>query len=134
MPFLSVQDMNFVLYPIYLLVACETDSSDRAGQRQTLALRSRILRFCVDQNLPRVGLKIRRELAWPASRDDRTNLNSSGFGTLVRAARVEAEVRITTKERYPRRKVQAARVRAAACKLAGRNRDPRAGSFENNDL
>jgi hypothetical protein len=55
MPFLNVQDTNFVLYPIHLLVACETDSSDRAGQRQTLALRSRILRFSVDQNRPRVG-------------------------------------------------------------------------------
>jgi hypothetical protein len=51
MPFLNVQDTNFVLYAIHLLVACGRDSGDRTWQGQTLALRNRILRFSLSQNL-----------------------------------------------------------------------------------
>ena len=97
MPFMNVQDTNCVLYPIHLPVAYETDSRDRAGQGQTLALSSRIVRFSTDQNL-RVGQRIRMELAWPAPLDDGTNLNLWMLGTVVRSARVEVEVRITAYE------------------------------------
>ena len=103
MPFMNAQDTNCVLYPIHLPVAYETDSRDRAGQGQTLALSSRIVRFSTDQNL-RVGQRIRMELAWPAPLDDGTNLNLWMFGTVVRSARVEVEVRITAYEFYTRRR------------------------------
>ena len=54
MPFVDVEDTNFAPYPIHLPVACGRDSGDRAGQGQMRALRSRILRFPLGQNL-RVG-------------------------------------------------------------------------------
>jgi len=79
------------------------------------------------------GSRIQTELARPAPRDDSTKRNFSRLGTLVRA-REQAGGRITSEERHPRRKLPAARVRATACKLARRNRDPRARSFENNGL
>jgi hypothetical protein len=44
------------------------------------------------------------ELAWPASLDDGTNLNLWMFGTVVRSARVEVEVRITAYEFHTRRR------------------------------
>ena len=94
---MNAQDPNCVLYPIRLPVAYETDSRNRAGQGRTLALSGRIVRFSTDQNL-RVGQKIRMELMWPAPLDDGTNLNLWMFGTVVRSARVEVEVRITAYE------------------------------------
>jgi len=103
MPFMNAQDTNCPLYPIHLPVAYETDSHDRAGQGQTLALSSRIVRFSTDHNL-QVGQRIRMELAWPAPLDDRTNLNLWMFGTVVRSVRVEVEVRITAYEFYTRRR------------------------------
>jgi hypothetical protein len=103
MLFGNAQNTNCDLYPIHLPVAYETDSRDRAGQGQTLALSSRIVRFSTDQNL-RVGQRIRMELAWPAPLDDGTNLNLWMFGTVVRSARVEVEVRITAYEFHTRRR------------------------------
>jgi hypothetical protein len=103
MPFMNAQNTNCVLYPIHLPVAYETDSRDRAGQGQTLALSSRIVRFSTDQNL-RVGQRIRMELEWPALLNDRTNLNLWMFGMVVSSARVEVEVRITAYEFHTRRK------------------------------
>jgi len=101
MLFGNAQNANCDLYPIHLPVAYETDFRDRAGQGHTLALSSRIVRFSTDQNL-RVGQRIRMELAWPAPLDDGTNLNLWMFGTVVRSARVEVEVRITTYEFHTR--------------------------------
>src|SRR6516225_10439643 len=51
MRFVDVEDTNFAPYPIHLPVACGRDPGDRAGQGQTLALRGRILRFSLGQNL-----------------------------------------------------------------------------------
>jgi hypothetical protein len=55
------------------------------------------VRFSKNQNL-RVGQKIQMELSWPAPLDDGTNLNLWMFGTVVRSAHVEVEVRITAYE------------------------------------
>ena len=79
------------------------------------------------------GSRIHTKLAQPAPRDDSTRRNFSRFGTLDRTREL-AGVRITSEERYPRRKLPAARVRAAACKLARRNRDPSVRSSQNNGL
>jgi hypothetical protein len=97
MPFVNAQVTNCVLYPIHLPVAYETDSRNRPGQGRTVALGGRIVRFSTDQNL-RVGQKMRMELSWPAPLDDGTNLNLWMFGTVVRSAHVEVEVRITAYE------------------------------------
>jgi hypothetical protein len=97
MPVMNAQDTNCVLYPIHLTLAYETDSRNRAGQGRTLALGGRIVRFSTDQNL-RVGQEIRMELTWRAPLDDGTNLNLWMFGTVVRSAHVEVEVRITAYE------------------------------------
>jgi hypothetical protein len=103
MPVMNSQNTNCVLYPIHLPMAYETDSRDRAGQGRTLALSSQIVRFSTDQNL-RVGQRIRMELAWPAPLDDGTNLNLWMYGTVVRAARVAVEVRITAYEFHTQRR------------------------------
>ena len=103
MPIMNAQDTNCVLYPIHLPVAYETESLDHAGQGRTLALSSRIVRFSTNQNL-RVGQRIRMELAWPAPLDDGTNLDLWMFGTVVRSACVEVEVRITAYEFHTRRR------------------------------
>jgi len=44
------------------------------------------------------------ELAWPAPLDDGTNLNLWMYGTVVRAARVAVEVRITAYEFHTQRR------------------------------
>ena len=51
MPFVDAEDTNFAPYPIHMPVACGRDSGDRTWQGQTLALRNRILRFSLGQNL-----------------------------------------------------------------------------------
>ena len=125
MPFVDVEDTNFPPYPIHLPVACGRDlaRADASATQPNPAA------------LPRPkfagGSKIQTELTRPAPRDDRTNRNFSRFGALVRA-REQPGVRITAEERYPRRKLRAARVRAIASELARRNRDPRARSLGNN--
>jgi hypothetical protein len=121
MPFVDVEDTNLALYPIHLPVACGRDSGDRSGKGQTLTSRGRILRFSLCQNL-RVGQRSR-----PNSHGLRAGMTgpTATFRGLAPSSACLSKPGSASLQRS---------AMLAACKIAGRNRDPRARSFENNGL